>query len=283
MIDAGEFFNYIKNTLFSMGIIDFIDIIIVSVIIYYTIKFIRDKRAAKLLVGIVLLGFIYLVSSVFKMNALSFILTNVFQIGLIAFIIVFQPELRSALEKMGGTSLNPINRIVEQKTIQKIQNSIDSVVNAALDFSATRTGALIVIERTTKLGDFIKNGTILNADTSATLLKAIFVDKAPLHDGAVIISQDKIEAAGCYLTLSSNDELLRGLGTRHRAGLGISENSDAVTVIISEESGIISIAVDGNLERNLNEYLLRSRLHNLLIEKLIIRKNHPKKDKHKVY
>lgn len=274
-----DFFDYIKNTALSMSIIDFIDIAIVSVIIYYAVKFIRDKRAAKVIIGIIFLCIVFLISNALQINALSFILRNVFQVGIIALIIVFQPELRSMLEKMGGTPLSPINRIVEQKTILKTMSTIDIIVKVAVDFSMTKTGALIVIERTTKLGDIIKSGVILNAEVSGFLLKTIFFDKTPLHDGAVIISNNLVQAAGCFLPLSTTTENLDGLGTRHRAGLGISENSDAVVVIVSEETGAISIAVDGKLTRNFTANSLKDELSRLLSDNLIIKKSGHRKGK----
>jgi len=269
-----DFFDYLKNTVLSMSVIDFIDIAIVSVIIYYAIKFIKDKRAAKLFIGIFFLTMSYLISDALQMNALSFILNNVFQVGIIGLIIVFHPELRSMLEKVGGTPLNPINRIVEQRTVQKTIATIDTIVEVAADFSISKTGALIVIERTTKLGEFIKGSgsSELNAEISTFLLKNLFFDKAPLHDGAVIISNNLIKVAGCFLPLSTSTESLDGLGTRHRAGLGISENSDAVVVIVSEENGVISMAVDGKLSRNYNAHSLKSELSRLLLDNLVIRR-----------
>jgi diadenylate cyclase len=264
-----------------MSIIDIIDIGIVSILIYYAIKFIRDKRAAKLFIGIFFLAVFYLISDALKMNALSFILNSIFQVGIIALIILFTPELRSMLEKVGGTSLHPLNIIVEHKSLQKTAAAIDTIAKVASDLSLTKTGALIVIERSTKLGDIVKSGGIvLNAEISAFLLKNIFFDKAPLHDGAVIISNNLIQAAGCFLPLSTNVENLDGLGTRHRAGLGISENSDAVVVIVSEETGIISIAVDGKLDRGFNMYSLKTELSRLILDNLVIRKPHvPRKIK----
>jgi diadenylate cyclase len=279
MDSINDFIDYIKNTLLSMSVIDFIDIAIVSVIIYYAIKFIIDKRAAKLFIGIFFLSVSYLISDMLQMNALSFILNNLFQVGIIALIIVFHPELRSMLEKVGGTPLNPINRIVAQRTVQKTKATIDTIVNAASDFSVAKTGALIVIERTTKLGDIIKNSIVINAELSVFMLKTIFFDKAPLHDGAVIISNNLIQTAGCFLPLSQNTTDLEGLGTRHRAGLGISEESDAVVIIVSEENGVISTAVDGKLTRNFNAYSLKSELSRLLSDNVVIRKHGSRKGK----
>jgi diadenylate cyclase len=272
-------FEYIINTILSIRLRpnDIIDIIIVSVIIYYAVKFIRDKRAAKLLIGISFLFAVYLISEVSQMYALRFLLDNVFQVGLIALIIVFQPELRSALEKVGGTSISPISMIADPKNRQKTLESIEIISKTAAEFSAGRRGALIVIERTTKLGDIVKEGTILKSEISGKLLSNIFYDKAALHDGAVIISNNLIEAAGCILPLSENTELLANVGTRHRAGLGISENSDAVVVIVSEETGRISVAVDGRLDRNYNQQSLKRELVNLLTDGARRKAKRPKK------
>jgi len=259
-------FDYIRNTILSVRpVIDIIDIIIVSVIIYYAVKFIRDRRAAKLLIGIFFMLLVYIISGALEMYVLSFVLDNIFRVGIIALIILFQPELRSLLEKVGGTSIHSINRIVDQKNFQKITQSIDIISRSAADLAAVKRGALIVIERTTKLGDIVKSGILLNAELSVPLLKNIFYDKAPLHDGAVIVGNGLIvEAAGCRLPLSDSEEIPADVGMRHRAGIGISENSDAVVVIVSEESGKISVAVDGKLERSFDLYSLKKRLALLL-------------------
>ncbi|MCL2096634.1 MAG: diadenylate cyclase CdaA [Oscillospiraceae bacterium] len=268
MQNLTDFFGYIRNTVLSVRpVIDIIDITIVSVMIYYAVKFIRDRRAAKLLIGIFLMAVVYLISDALGMYVLSFALYSIFQVGIISLIILFQPELRSLLEKVGGTSIHSINRIVDQRNIQKVNNSIDIISKAAAEFSAVKRGALIVIERTTKLGDIIKSGILLKAELSAPLLKNIFYDKAPLHDGAVIIGSDlTVEAAGCILPLSVSEDIPADVGTRHRAGLGISENSDAAVIIVSEENGKISVAVDGRLERNFDLYSLKKKLSSLLLD-----------------
>jgi len=268
MGEVRDYLDYLKNTVVNIRpTVDIIDIIIVSVILYYAVKFIRDRRAAKLLLGIFFLVVVYLISSALHMYVLGFLLTKVFQVGLIALIVLFQPELRSLLEKVGGTSISSISRIVEQKNIQEVSNSINIISKTAADFSANKIGALIVIERTTKLGDIAAgSGIILNAELSAPLLKNIFYDKAPLHDGAIVVSNNRIKAAGCRLPVSNSEEIPADAGMRHRAGVGISENSDAVVVIVSEENGRISIAVDGKLERNFDMYSLKNKLTELLIK-----------------
>lgn len=275
-----DYFDYIKNFVMSggIGIVDIIDICIVSVIIYYIIKFSRDRRAAKLLIGVFFLVIFYFVSTLLEMNAINFILKNVFQVGIIAIMIVFQPELRSVLENMGSKSLSPINRIVEQKDSAKTLAMIDVVSQAAAEFSLSKTGALIVIERTTKLGD-IENGTPVKGEITSKLLKTIFFDKSPLHDGAVVISGNLISSAGCFLPLSNNNEQLFNVGTRHRAGLGVSEVCDAAVVIVSEETGTISIALNGKLQKNFTRETLASRLEELLVDSQNSKKANAKKSK----
>ncbi|MCL1794189.1 MAG: diadenylate cyclase CdaA [Oscillospiraceae bacterium] len=265
MQNIGDFWEYTKNTILSVRIIDAIDIFLISVIIYYAVRFIRDRRAVKLLIGILFLIAGYFVSGALKMYVLSFIFENIFQVGILALIILFHPELRSLLEKVGGASISSINRIVDQKNIQKITEAIEIISKSAAEFSALKRGSLIVIEKSTKLGD-IKNKIVVNAELSSLLLQNIFYDKAPLHDGAVIIEGNMIKAAGCLLPLSDSAEIPEDVGTRHRAGIGISENSDAVVVITSEETGIISIAVDGKLERNFDVDSLKKKLTDLLLE-----------------
>ena len=259
--------EYIRNTVMSIRWNDAVDIVIVSVIIYFIVKFIRDKRAAKLLVGMSFILIVYVISGFLQMYAVSFLLTNIFQVGIIALIVVFQPEIRSALEKVGGTQINPISRISDPKNKQRTLETVEVISQTAADCSSERRGALIVLERTTKLGDIVKEGTVLRADLSVKLLSNIFYDKAPLHDGAAIISNHLIEAAGCILPyLSENTAIVKNLGTRHRAGLGMSENSDAVVVIVSEETGSISLAVDGRLERNYSQNSVKRELTNLLTD-----------------
>ncbi|MCL2813403.1 MAG: diadenylate cyclase CdaA [Oscillospiraceae bacterium] len=267
MQNISDLWEYVKNTVMSVRAIDVIDMILVSVIIYYAVRFIRDRRAAKLLLGILFLIAGYFLSDALQMYVLSFIFTKIFQVGILALLIVFHPEIRSLLEKVGGTSINSINRIVDQKNIQKITGAIDIISRSAAEFSALKRGSLIVIERSTKLGDIKNNsGIIVDAKLSGLLLQNIFYNRAPLHDGAVIIELDLIKAAGCFLPLSQSADIPADVGTRHRAGLGISENSDAVVVITSEETGIISLAVDGKLERNFDMYSLKKKLTDLLLE-----------------
>jgi len=242
----------ILRTIRNMELIDYIDIACVSILLYYLFKFIRDRRAGKLAIGVLLLFVIQLVSSVADMYLLSYIMENIFQIGFITLVVLFQPELRSVLEKFGAQPLKGIKSIAadQKSNTQNTLNTIEEVVSAVMDFSADRTGALIVFERTTKLGDMILTGTIIDAKPVAFLIKNIFFNKAPLHDGALIIRDNRLHAGGCLLPLSNNPDIIKDLGTRHRAGIGMSENSDAIVIIVSEETGVVSTAVEGVLHRN---------------------------------
>lgn len=256
---------YIFNQISAVTLFDILDIAIVSVIFYYVFKFVRDRRAGKLAIGIIFILVMLFLSETLNMHALNFLLQNIVQVGIIGLVIVFQSELRSFLEKMGGNSiisgLNKKNNGSNQVTMR----CIESVVEACIAFSEEKTGALIVFERSTKLGDVIKTGTVINADPDAFLIKNIFYDKAPLHDGAMVIRDNRLYAAGCFLPLSSSENIIKDLGTRHRAAIGMSENSDSIVVVVSEETGIISIANDGALTRKFTEVTLKNALADYLI------------------
>ena len=260
-----EYFEYVKNQLAGIGVIDVIDILIVALLFYYTFRFVRERRAGKLLVGIIILIGMLLLSSLLHMRALNFLLTNLFSVGLIAIVIVFQPELRSALEKVGGESIRNFKGMMDADTEYAVRNAIGEVCVAAESFSESKTGALIVFERGTKLGDYIRTGTVVDAVTSSFLLGNIFFNKAPLHDGAVIIRDGRVHAAGCFLPLSMNNEIVKELGTRHRAAIGMSENSDAVVLVVSQETGVISVALDGELKRGFSRRSLEDYLVSLII------------------
>ena len=256
---------YFIDQLRDISFVDVIDILIVSVLFFYVIRFIRDRRAGKLAVGVVfLLGF-QIIGEIFNLIAVRFIMQNVFQVGILAIIVVFTPELRSMLENVGVESLKSLKSIGEQKDANTLTAMINDVCEAVCELANDKTGALIVIERSTKLGDVIKTGTIINADVTPFLLKNIFFNKAPLHDGAVIMRDSRIYAAGCFLPLSINTDIIKDLGTRHRAGIGMSETSDAFVIIVSEETGTISTAVKGQLKRNLDFTTLKTELDNLLL------------------
>ena len=267
MNNFNDFFSYVINQFLTIRLVDCIDIFLVSCIIYYVIKFISDKRASKLALGICMMLFLLLASEIFNMNAINFLFSNILQVGLISLVILFQPELRSALEKIGAASkgIKILSSSKEHK-VSTVTAAIENISETAQELAKDYTGALIVIERNTPLGDIIKSGTIINADIDVSLLKNIFFNKAPLHDGAVVIRNQRVYAAGCFLPLSTKDDIIKDLGTRHRAAIGMSENSDAVVIVVSEETGTISIAVDGQLRRNYDYNSLKIELSNLLAD-----------------
>ena len=260
-----DYFQYVWNQLRSIRVVDVVDILIVAFVFYYIFQFMRKRRAAKLLAGIVLLIGILLISNVAQMKALNFLLSNVFSVGILSLIVVFQPELRSFLEKVGGTTFRNIRGKLDASQKAALAPVIREVCIAAEYFSQHKTGALIVFERNTKLEDYVRSRTVLDATISAFLLENVFFNKAPMHDGAAIISEGRLHAAGCVLPLSTNADIIKELGTRHRAGIGMSENSDAVVLIVSEENGIISLAVEGELQRGFDRKSLESALNTLLL------------------
>lgn len=260
-----NFFANIGKLFGDFGINDVVDILIVSTVLYYLIIFIYDRRAGKLAVGVALLFVLLAVSTLFDLHVLSYLLKNIVQVGMIALFILFQPELRSMLEKMGNESFKNL-KIRDNSDRAETEQMIETVASTVEELAASKTGALIVIERGTKLGDNIKTGIVINADVNPYLIKNIFFDKAPLHDGAMIIRNNRIYACGCFLPLSYNTDIIRNVGTRHRAAIGMSENSDAVIVAVSEETGIVSIAQGGKLTRNFDKASLIAYLSDNLLE-----------------
>lgn len=247
------------NLLTTMGLADIIDILIVAYLIYKAIWFVRKTNSYNLAKGIIVFLLVMLVSDVFGLKMISFVLRKAAELGLIALVILFQPELRRLLERMGSGFSTSRGEWGTQ-----IDSAIAHTVLACTDMSESRTGALIIFERNVKLNEIMSTGTIINADTNAELIKNIFFNKAPLHDGALILRSGRIAAAGCVLPLTKSTNLSKDLGMRHRAGIGLSEQSDAVVIIVSEETGAISVAIDGMLKRHLNsatlERLLRAEL-----------------------
>ncbi|MBR6769338.1 MAG: diadenylate cyclase CdaA [Clostridia bacterium] len=256
----------ILNFFTKIDVFDVIDICLVWFFLYLAYKFIRERRASKLAIGVGVLLALRVISDFYELVAMRFILQNVLQVGLIALVVVFQPELRSALEKVGGEPFRGIKSLTDAKDSALYGDVIDNLCEAICDMSLDKTGALIVIERETKLGDYAKTGTLINADVSSFLIKNIFFNKAPLHDGAVIIRNARVHAAGCFLPLSTNPDIIKDLGTRHRAAIGMSENSDAAVIVVSEENGVISIAHDGKLKRNYDYAKLHKELTQLMLE-----------------
>lgn len=244
----------------SIGLADVVDILIIAAAIYWIIGFIRRTNATRVATAIVLLALAWWLSAELNLSMTNYVLRAVFDIGVLAVIILFQPEVRRVLERVGSRGMFVFGR--PRTTTADV--AIMQTVFACESMSRSRTGALIVFERDNRLGEAINSGTILDAKISSELLRNIFYDKSPLHDGAVIIKDGRITAAGCMLPLSSNGNLSRDLGMRHRAALGISEQTDAVAVIVSEETGAVSMAVEGMLKRHLSqdtfEALLRKEL-----------------------
>ena len=246
---------------------DLVDIAIVALLVYFIIKLVKDTRAMQLFKGIIIILIVFLISSIFKLTALNYILTSTIQIGLFALVVIFQPELRNLLEHLGRFNfLSSIINSSDDDKRKKTEAAINAVAAAADDMSKTKTGALMVLERETRLGEYLSTGTPLNADISDRLLINIFVHNTPLHDGAVIIRNDKIITAACVLPLTANTNISPDLGTRHRAALGLSETTDSVVVVVSEETGKISIAMNGTLTRNLTRESLEKILNKVMIK-----------------
>ena len=238
--------------------VDILDILVLSYVVYLGMKLIRETRAGQLIKGIFLLLLVYIIASWINMKAISYLLSETLNIGLIALIILFQPELRRTLEKAGYTKLGLRFSGSSNVDSDVWSRTIDVICDACVELSATSTGALIVIERQTRLGEQIDNGTILDAIPSKELFGNIFFNKTPLHDGAVIIRDGKILAAACFLPKPQKEELInKRLGSRHRAAIGMSENSDAIVIVVSEETGAISVAIGGVLNHDVSDGDLR--------------------------
>lgn len=267
------FLNDLWSFITSIRLTDIVDVGIVAIILYNIMKFIRQTRAVQLLKGIGILLIVMWVSDWLQLNVINFILINTMQVGVTALLIIFQPELRRALEHLGHSKLGGMLSFDEN---EESFDMIDEVCISASNLSVTKTGALIVFERQSRLNDVLTGGTMVNAEISSEMLENIFVPGAPLHDGAVIIRNERIYMAATVLPLSSNKKLSKEFGTRHRAALGISEVSDCVALVVSEETGKISVMVDGNMIRNLSVSSL-SKLLNKVLRTEAEEKNSPSK------
>ncbi len=245
--------SYLPDSLLSFRIADALDIAIVAYIFYKASALVRETRAGTLIKGIILLLLFTWVSNLMQLNTINYLLRNLMQFGIMALLVVFQPELRRALEKVGRTNLSSIFSS-ERDYAQSVASEIAS---AAAAMSSRRIGALIVIERDTKIGDIVRTGCMIDSNVSGELLINIFIPNTPLHDGAVVIRENRIVAARCILPLTHNEGLSREFGTRHRAALGLSESSDAAVVVVSEETGKISFTLNGNMSRNYTEETLK--------------------------
>ncbi len=275
-----DIWDNIKSVLSYITLIDIFDIIFLSVIMFFCIKLMRETRAEQLIKGIVFLSVLLFFLEQLQFKVMGIIAQTFFNIGILAIIVMFQPELRRILERVGRTKMSkrlPFLEGVSDEENRKNTVVINSIAKACENLSRSMTGALIVIERQTKLGEQIETGTMINAIPSAELFGNIFVPNTPLHDGAVIIRDGLIHAAACYLPKPAKEELVsKELGTRHRAAIGISEVSDAIVIVVSEETGVISIAEDGKLTRNFSGVTLRKYLTEQLIR---VAPENPKKSK----
>jgi len=247
--------NIIISSLKGFGIFPLIDIFVVSYIFYKGYTLIKETRAEQLLKGIILIFLLIPISELFNLTMLNWILQKTITISVISIVIIFQPEIRKALEHIGRTSF--VDKIIYEDE-EIMNNVINEIVTAVEELAKEKTGALIVIEQKVGLSDIINTGTKIGAVVSSALLQNIFVVNTPLHDGATIIRNDRIVAAGCFLPLTNNDKLNKQLGTRHRAGIGVTEVTDCLTIIVSEETGVISLAVNGRLLRNYDKEKLRT-------------------------
>ncbi|MCD7958983.1 MAG: diadenylate cyclase CdaA [Ruminococcus sp.] len=261
-----DILDMIYSVIKTAEFVDILDIIVLSYVVYIAIKLVRETRAGQLLKGILLIILVYMIASAIDMKAITYLLSATLNIGLIALIILFQPELRRMLEKAGYTTWGLWFGGGSSADDATWMKAIDAICDACVELSATSTGALIVVERQSRLGEQIANGTILDAIPSKELFGNIFYNKTPLHDGAAIIRDGKILAAACFLPKPQKEELInKRLGSRHRAAIGMSENSDAIVIVVSEETGAISVAENGVLRSGFT----REQLHQLLTEKLI--------------
>ena len=266
-----EIFNSILSIIKNIQLRDIVDILAIALLIFGLFKLIQETRAVQLLKGVIMLLIVYFLSSLFGLVMLSSLLRTFFEAAVVVIAIIFQPEIRKALEQMGRN--NTYKKYIKIFTKhhkgdewkKAVEKSIVDAADTAVLFSRSKTGALLVFERETMLSDIAATGTIIDAETSVALFGNIFFNKAPLHDGASIIRDGKLFAAGCILPLTSNRNVDINLGTRHRAGLGISEQSDAVVLIVSEETGVISLAVNGILLREFTREELIKKLEQFLI------------------
>ncbi len=260
--------NALSNVLQSIGIIDIIDIVLLTYLIYAVLKLVRETRAGQLMKGLLFLIVAYLLSDLLELKAIRFITEQVLNVGILAIIILFQPEFRRVLEKF-GQGASKVSRIAlgnSEDVRAQWEYAIPIIGESIANLASTKTGALIVIERSTKLGEQIGTGTYLNAIPSVQLFGNIFFHNTPLHDGAVIMRDGIVLAAACFLPKPQKEELIdKHLGSRHRAAIGMSENSDAIILVVSEETGQISIADNGTLTRNFNRHTVEQYLRDALL------------------
>ena len=277
-----SYFDKVVGALMSFNFMsDLLDILLVAIVIYETIKLMRGSRTFQLIKGIAFLAVIYILVKVFQMEASEYLLSVLFENALIILVVLFSPELRKILERFGRQSIkgfslfNFKNGIDYEKTVT---NTVNDFCKASVDMSETKTGALVVFEKDAPLQDIINTGTVLDAQSSSELFNGLFFKNSALHDGAVVVREGRIYGAGCILPLTQNSSLDSELGTRHRAAIGMSEHSDAVVVVVSEETGYVSVAKNGELIRNVTNGNLRE----ILLSELVVSKEKSNNDKNKV-
>ena len=256
--DIGRYLTLIRIT-------DLVDMAIIVFLVYSLLSLVKSTRAENILKGVAIFLLALWLSTALKLRAVSYILSHVVEWGILALIILFQPEIRQILEKLGSRNIRLMRALRPEREITEVEKAIDQTVVACSEMSRTKTGVLMVFERNISLNDIVRTGTELDCAVVSELLKNIFFVKAPMHDGAVIVRHGRIVGGGCMLPLSRNVNLSRDLGMRHRAGIGMSENSDAVVVIVSEETGSISVAIGGMLKRHLMPETLGKLLRNELL------------------
>ena len=260
-----DFFNRVLSVFSTFRFADFLDILLVAVVIYICVRILRESRAMQLVKGIIFIAVIYIVVNALQMEASAYIFRAIFSNILLIAVIIFTPELRNILEQIGkGSARKSFGTIIHSGValeLTKIENCIESVIKACSNMSDVKTGALIAFEKETLLGNIINSGTLLDATPSRALIENIFYPKTPLHDGAVVIRNGTVYAAGCILPLTKK-EVDSSYGTRHRAAIGLSEESDAVVVVVSEETGAISVAKGGVLKNGISDGDLRDILKN---------------------
>lgn len=263
---VATFSDFFNNIYFpQIHVTDIVEILLISVVVYYVTIWFKNSRAWTLFKGIFVLAIFWLVAGIFRWNTILWIFRNTISVGIIALIIIFQPELRKALEQLGQK--NFITGLIDNTSSERKERftlkTANELVKAAFEMAKYKTGALIVIEQNVPLGEYERTGIPIDATVSSQLLVNIFEHNTPLHDGAVIVRNNRILAATCYLPLSDNMDINKELGTRHRAAIGISEVSDSITIIVSEETGDVSVASAGQIYRGLDQDGLRKRLSGL--------------------
>jgi len=258
-------FEGVLRYISTIALTDWLDIVLLAYLIYRTLLLVGRSRAANLGKGVIAFLFVLALSVFFHLNTINAILKAILTWGIIGSVVIFQPEIRRLLEQVGSSKLSSLNPFARAQRTGVLESVIAQTVDACAEMSDSHTGMLMVFERNINLDDYIRTGTVVDAQISSQLLKNIFFVKAAMHDGAVIVRNGRLLAAGCILPLSHNVNISRDLGTRHRAGIGMSENSDAVVLIVSEETGAISVAIGGVLKRHLTPQTLTKLLSNELI------------------